>query len=199
MGRITELTLVRTGTANIKEQIETLIWAGKRNAEAIVLECMALRPEYQSLCEREIIQAHIAIITNIRADHLDVMGPEVEDVGWALAGMIPKDGVLISAEHNYYLLLEEACRIKNAKLLLVNRDDVNAISDQMMTQFSHLEHKENVAIALKIAEYYGISNSEAWQAMISAQPDPGALVALSMLSRDTKRIHLEFCKCFCRQ
>ncbi len=175
-----EKPIIRTGSANISEQIKTLIWAGRRQAEAIVLECMALRPEYQSLCEREIIQASIAVITNIRADHLDVMGPGVEDVGWALAGMIPQNGILVTAEQNYRYLLEEACRHKNAKLVCIGSEEIHAISDQSMSQFQHLEHKDNVAIALKIANICGISSEEAWKTMITAQPDPGALVTFTI-------------------
>lgn len=191
-----ETPIIRMGAANISEQIKTLIWAGKRNAEAIVLECMALRPEYQSLCEREIIQASIAIITNIRADHLDVMGPTVEDVGWALAGMIPQNGILITAELNYLYLLREACRQKKAQLISINETEINAISDQMMAQFDHLEHKDNVAIALKVAEQCGITHADAWTAMLSAQPDPGALMAFAITKPGLNQLSWRFVNAF---
>lgn len=191
-----EIPIIRIGSANISEQIKTLIWAGKRDAEAIVLECMALRPEYQALCEREIIQATIAVITNIRADHLDVMGPGVEDVGWALAGIIPQNGILITAELNYLYLLKEACRQKNAQLISISDVEINAISDQMMARFDHLEHKDNVAIALKIADHCGITQSEAWDAMLTAQPDPGALMAFSITKKGPLKRSWHFVNAF---
>jgi poly-gamma-glutamate synthase PgsB/CapB len=180
----TEEPIIRTGPANINEQIKTLIWAGKRRAEAIVLECMALRPEYQAICEREIIHANIAVITNIRADHLDVMGPSVEDVGWAISGMIPKNGIVITAEQNFSKLLNEACNQRNAKLIIISTKDIDEIPNSMMEKFSYFEHKDNVAITLKISDYLGLSRANTWRAMYAAQPDPGALVSFSVSAEE---------------
>ena len=175
-----EEPVVRMGSAIISEQIKTLIWAGKKDARAIVLECMALRPEYQVICEFKIIRADIAVITNIRADHLDVMGPSTEDVGWALAGMIPENGILITAEQSFLYLLEKACLERSAKLIAISSSDVLNICDENMKRFSHFEHKENVAIALKIAALYKIPQDKAWKAMWAAKPDPGALIAITV-------------------
>ena len=54
--------------------------AESRGADAIVVECMALQPENQWAAERHMIKSTVGVITNVRDDHLDVMGPTVHDV-----------------------------------------------------------------------------------------------------------------------
>ncbi len=60
---------------NVLEQIGVVRAAVAAGAEALVVECMALTPGLQWLCEWQLIRATHAVITGARADHLDVMGP----------------------------------------------------------------------------------------------------------------------------
>ena len=56
------------------------------------MECMAVRPDLQKICEEHIMHSTIGVITNIRPDHLDVMGPTVADVAVALSSTVPAAG-----------------------------------------------------------------------------------------------------------
>ena len=69
-----EEPLRRRGKANIKEQVGILRRAAAQNAEVLVIECMALQPEYQRCAQHRILQADVGVITNVRHDHADVMG-----------------------------------------------------------------------------------------------------------------------------
>ncbi len=73
----------RVGRPNIIEQIRIVRRAVESGAEALVMECMAVSPELQPISELRLIQSTVGVITNARADHLDVMGPTVDDVARA--------------------------------------------------------------------------------------------------------------------
>ena len=92
-----EANVYRVGGANIIEQTRVVRRAVEAGAEALVVECMAVAPDLQPLCELRLIRSTVGVITNARADHLDVMGPSVDDVARALAQTAPRDGHLFTA------------------------------------------------------------------------------------------------------
>ena len=93
-----EEPLRRRGKANIKEQVGILRRAAAQNAEVLVIECMALQPEYQSCAQHRILQADVGVITNVRHDHADVMGDSLPEIADTLSNTIPRGGVLFTAE-----------------------------------------------------------------------------------------------------
>src|SRR5207244_12137308 len=83
---------------NIREQpriIKSAADAG--GADAIVFECMSIRPK-NIIAESKFVRSTISVITNVRADHLDVMGPSLEDVAWNLSGIDSSNVVVGTAE-----------------------------------------------------------------------------------------------------
>ncbi len=96
-----EYPVFRPTRSNIIEQLRIVRAAAEAGAEALVIECMALQPMLQSLCELKIVQSTHGVITNVRPDHLEVMGPTVPDVARALAGTVPQGGKLFTAERKY--------------------------------------------------------------------------------------------------
>ena len=80
-----EIPLRRYGPANIREQLATLRRAVRAQAEVLVLECMAVLPEYQQLCEERMLRADIAVITNVRLDHTEEMGATTDEIAEALS------------------------------------------------------------------------------------------------------------------
>ena len=67
----TEQPVVRPGRTNVIEQLKIMRSAASHNAEALVIECMAVQPHLQSLCELRMIRSTHGVITNARPDHLD--------------------------------------------------------------------------------------------------------------------------------
>jgi len=186
-----EIPLYRLGAANIREQFHVMSLAGDRKPDALVLECMALQPHLQQLSEVRILQSTIGVITNARPDHLDVMGPAESDVVKALAGTIPRNKTLVTAEDTHLPFLREACESLNTKLMNVEIEDKTAISNEMMGRFSYYEHRENIAIALKVAKLCGVSEEDAFEGMVKVQPDVGALTAyeLNFFGREIVFVH----------
>ena len=88
----------RRGKANIKEQIAILRRAAAQDAQVLVVECMAITPEFQQASQRDILRADIGVITNVRRDHTDVMGDTLPQIAEALCHTVPQGGVLLTAE-----------------------------------------------------------------------------------------------------
>jgi len=181
-----ELSIYRPLGANVREQIRVVRFAANLDAEVLVVECMALQPILQWLSEKVFIQATHGVITNARPDHLDVMGPNDDDVAKALAGMMPRKGVCFTAERERLPILQYAADDRKTRLVAIDEDDVAAISEDDLDGFAHFEHAENVAVALAVCEDLGVDRRTALEGMWAGRPDPGALTfdELEFFGRD---------------
>ncbi|WP_286762611.1 MULTISPECIES: poly-gamma-glutamate synthase PgsB [Rhodopirellula] len=172
-----ELPIFRPDRANVIEQKRIVQTAVGHNADALVIECMALQPLLQSVCELKLVRSTHGVITNARADHLDVMGPTRLDVARALSATTPIAGNMFTAEDrdDSLSVMKEACDDRASQLVVTTADDANDITQDELAQFSYLEHAENVALALKVCQSMGVARDVALQGMWEAQPDPGAM------------------------
>jgi poly-gamma-glutamate synthase PgsB/CapB len=166
-----EEPVIRLGTPNICEQVDILDRARRERAEVIVMECMAIRPDLQKVCEEKIMHSTIGVITNIRADHLDVMGPTLDDVALAISSTTPSNGLLIAGESRHTELLKRLSEQKGSELIVARSVDIPA---DAMDGFEYVEHEENVATTLAVTRHMGISDDVALRGMYKAIPDAGA-------------------------
>src|SRR5947209_4896535 len=90
-----------TPTANLREQKEIVRLAAEQHAQAIVVECMAVDPELRRTSENTLIRATLAVITNVRRDHLEVIGPDIGTGARNLSDVIPPNGTVVTAEHRF--------------------------------------------------------------------------------------------------
>jgi poly-gamma-glutamate synthase PgsB/CapB len=176
-----EAPVLRVGKPNIIEQKRVTLEAARQGAEYFVIECMGVQPHLQNLLERQFINSDIGVITNVRGDHLDVMGPRLEDVARSLSGTIPRGGRVFTAENQYFDILKARAEEEGAKIYRVNGDDV---SDDEMRGFLYLEHKENVAVSLAVCSHLGIERRLALEGMYEAQPDPGVIRRILVRAHD---------------
>jgi poly-gamma-glutamate synthase PgsB/CapB len=171
----TEFPVFRKGTANIIEQVRIVAFAARNKAEALVIECMALQPSLQSLCELKLIQATHGVITNVREDHLDTMGPDERDVAYALLGTTPVGKTLFTCEKDYIEEFEDVCNDRNARLVVIADDEIASVQDRDVDEFRYVEHKDNIALALKVCNELGVPEDVAMRGMKKAAPDAGSL------------------------
>ncbi len=170
-----EYPIYRPAKANIIEQLRIVSLAAHNHAEALVIECMALQPRLQALTELKFVKATHGVITNARADHLEIMGPSEKDVVLALLGTTPIGGHLFTGERDYIGEFRAVCKDRNCELHLVEQQDIDAVNDDDMSGFTYVEHKENVALVLKVCEAIGVPRKTALRGMWKTQPDPGAM------------------------
>lgn len=176
-----ETIIRRKAGANILEQLNIIEYAAKKKADALLIECMALQPIFQKITEEQMVRATIGVITNIRLDHLDVMGPTIKEVGEALSETIPNNGVLFTSEDKHIKFLQKKCQLKNAEF---NRAVANSVSDEDMQGFNYMEHKDNVALALDICNHLGVDKKTALKGMKKMIPDEGVLVKNTVIIND---------------
>ena len=170
-----ELPVYRPMGANIIEQIRVARVAHAVGAQALVVECMALQPAFQWLSESKLVRATHGIITNVRPDHLDVMGPDEAAVARALCGMVPRKGVLYSAEETVRQPMEEACKDRESRCVFVEPEAIAEITADDLAPFQDRAHPQNVALALRVCADLGVDRKTALSGMWAATPDPGAL------------------------
>jgi len=167
-----EAPIARVGKANIIEQLKVVQRAVAFHADALVVECMAILPANQMLVEKHMIRSTVGVITNVRTDHLDEMGPTITDVARSLSNTIPYNGILFTCEEKYLPLFQEVAQKRNSEVKLVRN---NKITDTIIKGFPYIEHKDNVALALAVCEHLGVPRDEALYGMHETTPDPGVL------------------------
>ncbi|MFO7964973.1 MAG: poly-gamma-glutamate synthase PgsB [Desulfobacterales bacterium] len=170
-----EYPVYRPARANIIEQLRIISIASKNRAQALVIECMALQPRLQSLTALKFVRATHGVITNTRPDHLDIMGPSEQDVVMAILGTTPLHGKLFTAELDYLPEFRHVCEDRKCELFVTRGSEVTAVSDEEMSRFGYVEHKENVALVLNLCENLGIPRDTALRGMWKSKPDPGAM------------------------
>jgi poly-gamma-glutamate synthase PgsB/CapB len=169
-----EVPIFRPAGPNIIEQKRIVATAAAYGAEALVVECMALQPELQALSEMKLLNATHGVITNARPDHLEAMGPTDAHVARALSGMVPVKGRVYTAERLQLPAIREAAQDRGTELVVVQPDDVLAVTAAELEAFSYTEHPDNVALALRVCADLGISRELALRGMQQCKPDPGA-------------------------
>ncbi len=171
---------------SIGEQVRLLSYFASERPQAVVMECMAVQPQYQWIAEHQMVRSHIGVITNVRPDHLDEMGPTEDDVAYSLCNTIPVDAILITGEDQKKDILKEVASSNRSDLIF--SDDQSVTNDEL-DQFTYMEHPSNVAVALDVCKEAGISRDIALAGMHKVQPDLGALVAWNL---DMKEKRLQF-------
>ncbi len=167
-----ETPIRRRGGPNIKEQLQVIRRATREGCQALVLECMAVRPDLQKVCEHSIVRATHGVITNVRPDHLEVMGPTMDDVATSLAGTVPRKAHLFTAEDHYGDFLAQRAKRAGSRFSLAT---AAGVATEEMAGFGYVEFPENVSLALDVCTSIGVPREKALQAMYKVTPDVGAL------------------------
>jgi poly-gamma-glutamate synthase PgsB/CapB len=166
---------------NLREQpriISSVVAKGE--TDAIVFECMSIRPA-NIVAESKFVRSTISVITNVRADHLDVMGPTLEDVAWTLSGIIPRGGLVVTAERKYLPIIKKRAEVMEAEVIEV---DESSVPDELLSRFPYMLFKENIAITFAVCRLLGIPPKDAIGGMLEAEPDPGVTRILDAVIAD---------------
>lgn len=162
---------------NIREQKLVVEEAAQLGAEALVSECMAVNPDYQITFQKDFLQANIGVIVNVLEDHMDVLGPTLDEVAEAFTATIPYNGHLIVTEGPYLSYFQEIAESRGTQVIVADR---SKISEEYLRQFKYVCFPDNAAIALAVAQALGIDEETAKRGMLKAPPDPGVLRILPL-------------------
>lgn len=172
-----DVPIVRHTPSSISEQRALVAAASKAGVQALVVECMALKPEYQRVSEEGLVQASIGVITNLRPDHVEVFGLDPRSMLSALSATIPSGKILFTAERHLTDALGVEARRRSAEFVLATHGDIDDIT---MARFGYHEHKENVALALAVCTHLGVDRDVALKGMLACRPDTGALTTIEL-------------------
>lgn len=166
--------IIRTGPATILEQIEIIKKWLTPEVNALVIECMAINPNYQRVCERQIVRSQLGVITNVREDHQDVMGETLPEIARSLLNTCPTNGVMITAEQSPEIraIMHEVAAAQGSEFVA---PDMAEVTTDDMRGFTHIEFEDNVVLGLEIARRLNIPRDVAMRGMWKATPDPGVL------------------------
>lgn len=168
----TETFIHRKSFANIIEQLSIVKYTAKRNAQALVMECMALQPQYQWITENQMIHSNLSVMTNVRMDHVDVMGHTLPEIAETMGKTIPKNEHLFTSENVIPHTLKKMADKLNTVSHFI---DIESVSTEEMKGFSYIEHRDNVALALAICDHLKVDRGVALKGMYDAIPDAGVL------------------------
>lgn len=169
-----ETPIFRRGAPNINEQIDIVADHIEQDVEALVIECMAVRPLYQQYSQDYMVRSDITVITNVREDHQEEMGETLEQIADSMAVTIPYGGIVITAEDRPHLRdrLRHRAEERGSTLIFADPDGVD---DEEMRGFDYLQFKANVAIGLAIARLTGVHRQAALEGMWKSVPDIGVV------------------------
>lgn len=161
-----EHELRRRGKANIKEQIGIIRKARAQGAEILVIECMAVKPELQELCQEKLVAADIGVITNVRPDHLDEMGGSLDEIAEALSLTIPRKGVLFTADSRYIGFFRRLAEAKGSEAFC---------AEEYHGDLDSIDFADNVSLAMAVCRHLGVEQDVAINGMREYRKDPGSL------------------------
>jgi len=162
----------RLRSASIGEQISFIRRFAKLKPDAVVIECMAVHPQYQWISEHKIIKSTLGVLTNVRPDHLDEMGISIDQITKSMGNTIPFNGMMVTSENKQTDILKEISKNRQSDFYT---SDSEKLTNDEISNFKYLEHKENINLAIKVCKLCGIDRKTALRGMEDCTPDPGAL------------------------
>ena len=172
----------RLRSASIGEQISLIRRFSKSKPDALVIECMAVNPQYQWISEHKIVKSTIGVMTNVRPDHLDEMGISIEQITKSMGNTIPFNGIMVTSEDKQIELLKNISLKRNSDF---HSCDTSDLGNKDISNFQYLEHKENISLAIKVCELCGVDKGVALEGMSKCNPDPGALTIWKIRYKNT--------------
>lgn len=169
-----EISIIRKSRPNIIEQRDIVKLAAKYNADAIVIECMALQPHLQWISESKLIKATHTLITNIREDHMEIMGPGINDVAKCLASSTPFNGICILGDNQFKTIFQKSTSDRSTELLYIEEKDITVATQLQRKISKYIEHIDNLAITWCLLRVLGFENKKSELGILQTEPDPGA-------------------------
>ena len=176
-----DIELHRLRSASIGEQIKLMRYFSKQSPDAMVVECMAVNPQYQWISEHRIVRSNVSVITNVRKDHMDEMGKTNQDIAYSLTNTIPFNSKIFTSEKKYYNIFKEISKKRKTKIIKSNKNDIDP---HYVNSFHYLEHPENISLALDVCKELGVNKDKALEGMLNTIPDPGALLIWNMKNKN---------------
>jgi poly-gamma-glutamate synthase PgsB/CapB len=157
----TRQLLPRHGPARVQEQLRVIASASRQSADVLILECMSVKPELQIL-EGTVFRPHIAVLTNIRDDHLEQIGSTPEERLAAYRSALPSHATIVTADRRHLDSITATAVTKGSSL--ARPDELSPLERSLLPRFVI---EENIGMALTVCRMAGADRQTAFDAMLS--------------------------------
>jgi poly-gamma-glutamate synthase PgsB/CapB len=169
-----ESLIARKGRPNILETKEIINQAARSGVDVLVTELMSINPECMYSESVQILDPSILVFTNIRPDHQEQWGYSKASLLKTFTRAVPEKCVLfLPEEERKYFSVKRAVP-SGVEIKFVGQDQGEDINAWINTSFPN-EFKQNISLALAVAESMGIESETALRGMERARPDFGSL------------------------
>lgn len=144
-----EQTIRRSGGARVQEQFNVIRYAAKKGVNSLILECMSIDPELQRM-ESSIYNPHIYVITNIKDDHREEMGKNIDEQADAICQAIPEKCTVITNEIHFLDKIREYASVKGSQVIVPGLSDHESPDNLPFGVFP-----ENIELALTVCDVAG--------------------------------------------
>ncbi len=168
----TEREIRRAGPPSLLEQKRLLRLASRLGAQTLVAEMMSIRPESLEVESRRILKPGLVAVTNVRLDHLELMGSTQAEIAASLAAAFPAGGEVFLPAEEQEPAFERAAAVCGARLVPI---PAAPRSPEPAPALPYVEFEANIRLALAVARRLGVADDVARRGMARVAPDFGSL------------------------
>lgn len=170
-----EREIKRRGLPTVLEQKRVVRLAARLGARVLVTEMMSVREECLSAESKLLIRPNVLVVTNVRLDHVDLMGETRDEIAACLASAFPRNGIVIVPEEEVFPVFAERATKLGAKLVLARKDPAGTAGRR--TGPGAGVFAKNLRLAAEVVRVLGVEDAAARRGMSGAKPDFGSLRA----------------------
>lgn len=175
-----EVDWKRWGSPTIAETVRFFRLAKKLDVDAVVLESMAIEPEYLWASETYLVRATHVALTNARPDHAEVLGRDADAMAHALGLLVPSAGTLFLTDESDLPPIRAAAQRQGSPVIVTPTDSL-------------VPAATNRKLALAVCESLGVDEDRASAGFEMAGQDPGGFFARDIVVEGKKlRFHNAF-------
>lgn len=169
-----ETRIRRLGRPSVLEVLRTMdrALAAPTPPDALVVECMAVRPELIDLVAQRMVAPGIVVLTNAQVDHLEDEGSDVTAIAASMARAVTPGALVVTGETSPAprQAIADAVAAAGGTLVTATPDEV---APDVLERLP-LVHPANVATVLAVTRSLGIDDEVAVGGMAAATLEPGA-------------------------
>lgn len=139
--------------------------------DALVFECMAVRPNLIAVLANDMLKPDIAIVTNAQVDHLEDEGSSLEEIARAMSEAITPGSLAITGERRTEPLtvIRTVAELRGAQLVEATEEH---LPPDWSTRLPYV-HPQNITFVLNVTRSLGIDDETAINGMAMATKEPG--------------------------
>ncbi len=164
----------RRGAPSIIEQRKLLNKATSLNVDCIITEIMSIHPENHFVESQQILKPNIVIITNVRRDHIDVMGETEDEIASVFCLDISEKTKVFIPEKENKPVFVNTTKNKNGELISVQKD-VSATLQEYGLKIKQTDFYENTDLVFSVGKHLNIDNKVIAKGIHKAKQDIGEL------------------------